>query len=73
MELVRETLLDLLDRQGYVTVRDYYDALGKSSTNISYDNHYGWTNLSMTEVRYKVFDGRYYIANLPKPRLLDID
>lgn len=73
MEVARETLIDLCDRQGYVTVRDYYDVLGKSSTNISYDNHYGWTNLSMTEVRYRVFDGRYYIEHLPRPKLLDID
>lgn len=73
MEVIRDTLLDLLDRQGYVTVRDYYDAGGKSSNNISFDNHYGWTDLSMTEVRYKVFDGLYYIANLPRPRLLDIN
>lgn len=73
MELIRDNLIDLLERQGYVTVRDYYDAGGKSSNNISFDNHYGWTDLSMTEVRYKVFDGLYYIVGLPKPRLLDID
>lgn len=72
-ELARDNLLNIIDMQGYATVRDYYDAFGKSSRNVSYDNHYGWTNLNMTEVKYRIFDGQYYICNLPKPRLLDID
>ena len=71
VELALQTLQELIERNGYVNVRDYYDALGVSSNNAAYDNHYGWTDLRMCSVRYRWTDGLYYITNLPRPKYID--
>ncbi len=70
-ELVLDQLRFFIETGGFATVRQYYDLMGKSSVNVSYDNHYGWTDLSGAEVRYKFADGLYYIVGLPRPKFVD--
>ena len=65
-EAVREQMLDMIDRYGFVTVADMYDMADLSSPYTS--NKYGWTNIRSAEpVRVK--DG--YILKLPKAMPID--
>lgn len=70
VELALDTLQNIIERTGSVKVIDYYDRFGQASKNPSFDNHFGWTDLSMAQVAYNVWDGVYYIKNLPRPKFL---
>lgn len=49
-EAVRDTLLDIVDRYGRVTVLDYYDAAGVTGNGHT-DQNYGWEDLRASRVR----------------------
>lgn len=61
-EEVLNTLDDLIDQYGVVSVADLYDLVGLTSTNYT-DNKYGWTDLRHAEVR-RDRDG--YLLRMPK-------
>lgn len=65
-ELVREQMLDMIDRYGFVTVADMYDMADLTSPYTS--NKYGWTNIRSAEA-VRVRDG--YILKLPKAMPID--
>lgn len=65
-EEILMTMDDILDQYGVVSVLDYYDLLGVSSTPT--DNKYGWTNLRNAKVVH-VRGG--YIIKLPRAMPLD--
>ena len=59
---VLHSMMDIIDKYGYVTVADMYDM---SDLPCSYiDNNYGWLDLSSASI-LSVRDG--YILRLPKP------
>ena len=61
-EEVLNTLDDLIDQYGVVSVADLYDLVGFTSTNYT-DNKFGWTDLRHAEVR-RDRDG--YLLRMPK-------
>ena len=61
-----DSMEDILDTYGFVTVADMYDMAALPAPYTS--NKYGWTNLNNAEV-VRVRMG--YKINLPKPTLLD--
>lgn len=65
-EEVLDNMIEVIDRDGSVSVADYYELLGRPSNFI--DNKRGWINLSRARVS-KVRGG--YIINLPRP--IDLD
>lgn len=65
-ELVREKMLDTLDRYGMVTVADMYDLSGETAPYTA--SKYGWFNIRTSEVT-RVHDG--YILKLPKAMPID--
>lgn len=65
-EAVREEMLDVIDRYGFVTVADMYDMADLSAPYTS--SKYGWTNIRTAEV-VRVRDG--YILKLPKALAID--
>lgn len=65
-ELVREQMVDMIDRYGFVTVADMYDMADLTSPYTS--NKYGWTNIRSAEA-VRVRDG--YILKLPKAMPID--
>lgn len=65
-ELVREQMLDMIDRYGFVTVADMYDMADLTSPYTS--NKYGWKNIRSAEA-VRVRDG--YILKLPKAMPID--
>lgn len=65
-ELVREQMVELIDRYGFVTVADMYDMADLTAPYTA--NKYGWTNIRSAEpVRTR--DG--YILKLPKAMMID--
>ena len=65
-ELVREQMVDMIERYGLVTVADMYDMADLTSPYTS--NKYGWTNIRSAEA-VRVRDG--YILKLPKAMPID--
>lgn len=65
-ELVREQMVDMIERYGFVTVADMYDMADLTSPYTS--NKYGWTNIRSAEA-VRVRDG--YILKLPKAIPID--
>lgn len=65
-ERVREQMLDMIDRYGYVTVGDMYDMSDLTAPYTS--SNYGWTNIRSAET-VRVRDG--YILKLPKAMPID--
>lgn len=65
-EMVREQMVDLIDRYGFVTVADMYDMADLTSPYTS--NKYGWTNIRNADV-VRVRDG--YVLKLPKAMPID--
>ena len=65
-EGVRDEMINVIDRYGFVTVADMYDMAQLSQPYTS--DKYGWTNLRTTEV-IRVRDG--YILKLPKALPID--
>lgn len=65
-EAVREEMLDVIDRYGFVTVADMYDMADLSAPYTS--SKYGWTNIRTAEV-VRVRNG--YILKLPKAMPID--
>ncbi len=65
-ELVREKMLDTLDRYGMVTVADMYDLSGETAPYTA--SKYGWFNIRTSEVT-RAHDG--YILKLPKAMPID--
>lgn len=61
--LVLESMNDILDRYGVVSIGDYYDLAGWSNYNTCI-HKYGWTNLSSAKV-ICTWNGRY-IIEFPK-------
>lgn len=60
-EAVREQMLDVIERYGFVTVGDLYDMADLTQPYTS--NKYGWTNLRTAET-VRVSEG--YVIKLPK-------
>lgn len=60
-EAVREEMLEVIDRYGFVTVADMYDMADLTAPYTS--SKYGWTNIRTAEA-VRVRDG--YILKLPK-------
>lgn len=65
-ELVREQMVEMIDRYGFVTVADMYDMADLTAPYTS--NKYGWTNVRSAEA-VRVRDG--YILKLPKAMPID--
>lgn len=65
-ELVREQMLDILDKYGMVTVADMYDLSGETAPYTA--SKYGWFNIRTSEVS-RIHDG--YILKLPKAMPID--
>lgn len=65
-ELVREQMVELIDRYGFVTVADMYDMSDLTAPYTA--NKYGWTNIRNAEV-VRVRDG--YVLKLPKAMPID--
>lgn len=65
-EAVREEMLDVIDRYGFVTVADMYDMADLSAPYTS--SKYGWTNIRSAEV-VRVRNG--YVLKLPKAMPID--
>lgn len=65
-ELVREQMVDIIERYGFVTVADMYDMADLTAPYTS--NKYGWTNIRSAEA-VRVRDG--YILKLPKAMPID--
>ena len=65
-ELVRDNMLDAVERYGFVTVADMYDMADLTSPYTS--NKYGWTNIRNADV-VRVRDG--YVLKLPKAMPID--
>ena len=65
-EAVRNEMLDLIARYGFVRVGDMYDMVDRPAPFTA--NSYGWTNLRNAEV-IRVRDG--YILRLPKASPID--
>lgn len=65
-ELVREQMVEMIDRYGFVTVADMYDMADLTSPYTS--NKYGWTNIRSAEA-VRIRDG--YILKLPKAMPID--
>ena len=60
-EKVLQSMDDLIDTYGIVSVADYYDLVDVTSQYT--DNHYGWTDIRNARV-VRVSDG--YMIKLPK-------
>lgn len=65
-ELVREQMVELIERYGFVTVADMYDMADLTAPYTA--NKYGWTNIRNAE-SVRVRDG--YILKLPKAIPID--
>lgn len=65
-ELVREQMVELIERYGFVTVADMYDMADLTAPYTA--NKYGWTNIRNAEF-VRVRDG--YILKLPKAMPID--
>ena len=65
-EAVRQQMVEVIDRYGFVTVADMYEMADLSSPYTS--NKYGWTNIRGAEA-VRVRDG--YILKLPKAMPID--
>ena len=65
-ELVREQMVEMIDRYGFVTVADMYDMADLTSPYTA--NKYGWTNIRSAEA-VRTRDG--YILKLPKAMPID--
>lgn len=65
-ELVREQMVDMIERYGVVTVADMYDAADLTAPYTA--NKYGWTNIRNAET-IRVKDG--YVLKLPKAMPID--
>lgn len=65
-ELVREQMVELIERYGFVTVADMYDMADLTAPYTA--NKYGWTNIRNAEA-VRVRDG--YILKLPKAMPID--
>lgn len=65
-EEVRNQMLDLIDRYGFVTVADMYDMAGLTPPYTA--NSYGWTSVRTAEAVH-VRDG--YVLKLPKAMPID--
>lgn len=66
-EMVRDALLERIDRFGVATVADLYDFVG--ITGSFTDNKYGWYDLKGATIDRAGREG--YILTLPKPELLN--
>lgn len=65
---VREQLIDYLETYDIVSVAEFYDMVGVTSSLT--DNKWGWDNLRGVDIK-RVRDG--YILTLPKPFYLDVE
>lgn len=67
-----DVMHDLLNRTGKLYVREYYEIMGyKDSVNASFDNHFGWTDISRAVVGHDVWNGYYFIQNMGRPSYID--
>lgn len=62
---VLDTMIDIIERYGHVTVADFYDLIDKECKWT--ENKYGWTNLGAARVK-RVHGG--YIIEFPKATLI---
>lgn len=62
-----EQMKENIDREGYVTVSDVYDANNRAST--LFDTKVGWYHLYDDEIKIKKSNGRWYIK-LPRPTFI---
>ena len=65
-EAVRVLMVEAIDRYGFVTVADMYDAAGKTAPYTA--NKYGWTNISTASI-VRIRDG--YVIKLPRACAID--
>lgn len=65
-EAVREQMMDVIDKYGFVTVADMYDMADLAQPYTS--NKYGWTNIRNAET-VRVREG--YVLKLPKAMPID--
>lgn len=65
-ELVRDQLMEFIDKYQQATVYDFYDACGVTSTNYN-DNYYGWKDLRGSVVS-RTHGG--WVINMPEPQQL---
>ena len=63
-EDVRDSMADVIDASGSVSIQDMITLAGKSTTNYTLAD-WGWTDMSRAMVR-RNSNGSYYI-DLPKP------
>ena len=66
-EMVREQMLDIIERYGFVTVEDVYDMADLTAPYTS--NKYGWTNIRNAETM-RLRDGGF-VLKLPKAMPID--
>lgn len=66
-EIVCDQLDEMIDRYGFATVADFYDAAGKSAPYTA--QKYGWTSIRNADI-IRLRDGDY-IIKLPKAMPLD--
>ena len=66
-EMVREQMLDIIERYGFVTVADVYDMADLTAPYTS--NKYGWTNIRNAETM-RLRDGGF-VLKLPKAMPID--
>lgn len=66
-ELVLDQMLEIIDQYGKVTVSDYYDLMGVSTTFT--DNKYGWRDLRNARIIKSGRDG--YLIDLPRESILE--
>ena len=65
-EAVRDQMIEVIDKYGFVTVADLYDMVELQQPYTS--NKYGWTSLANAEV-VRIREG--YVIKLPKARPID--
>ena len=65
--MVREQMLDIIERYGFVTVADVYDMADLTAPYTS--NKYGWTNIRNAETM-RLRDGGF-VLKLPKAMPID--
>ncbi len=66
-EAVLDAMSDSIDRYGFVSVADFYDLAGVTTTNYTI-NKFGWNNISTAKV---IRDRNCYTIDLPKAKPLD--
>lgn len=68
-ENIIDSLTDILNQYGQVTVEDFYDAAGLGGYYYS-ANHYGWKNFDKVCIKRECRNGQWYI-DFPEPIKLE--